>query len=303
MTGTLIPISSACLPENCRTCTLRGAGLCHAVARQPSGARAIRLRRFDRDATIYSEGENPRFLGVLRRGVLRKDRICRNGDRTLLALAFPGDVVGGLPGERASFSLEAATDVEVCVFDIDVVRRQMESDPRFRIQILQEFSRRFERQLEMIWQRGVLTCRERIVGFLLLAATRMPAAPQPDGSVIVEIDISRRDWADLTNTSVESVSRTLNDLYRSGDVEALPYCRYRIRDLEGLTALAGLDPEHDFVGLRTDGKSATSRSLTAIIAPRRQGAILDALKTDATGPFRPAVARRSRIDEQAEIEG
>jgi CRP/FNR family transcriptional regulator len=274
MTGTLISISSAGLPETCRTCTLRGAMLCHAVARQPSGGRAVRLRRFDRDATIYSEGEHPRFLGVLRRGVLRKDRICRNGDRTLLALAFPGDVVGGLPGDRANFSLEAATVAEVCVFDIDAVRRMIEADAGFRIHILREFSRRFERQLEMIWQRGVLTCRERITGFLVLAAARMPAEPQPDGSVIVNVDISRRDWADLTNTSVESVSRTLNDLYRTGEVEALSSSRYRIRDLDGLTALAGLDPEHDIVGLRPSGSPGRSRRLTAVNAPARQAAIL-----------------------------
>lgn len=300
MTAPSTPISFDGLPETCRTCTLRGAMLCHAVARQASGARAVRLRRFDRDATVYSEGERPRFLGVLRRGVLRKDRICRNGDRTLLALAFPGDVVGGLPGDRATYSLEAATEAEVCVFDIDVVRRLIEADAGFRIHILQEFSRRFERQLEMIWQRGVLTCRERIVGFLLLAATCMPATPEPDGSVIVEIDISRRDWADLTNTTVESVSRTLNDLYRTGDVDALPDRRYRIRDLDGLTALAGLDPDHDLVGLRPNG---TSARLTAINAPPRQGAILDALRTNAAGPFGPAIARGRRIDEQAEVEG
>lgn len=230
--------------NKCTACQLRGAALCRSVAAAAvRGTHAARSRRFSRDATVFEEGRAPGLLGVVRSGILRKVRVSRSGHRTLLGLAFPGDVVGGQ--EPVEYALQAATEAEICAFDIETVSRMMAEDRGFRLCILRDAARQHDGQLEMVWLRGALTSRERIIAFLAMAADAMAAEHLPDGSVIISVELSRKDWADLANTTVESVSRTLTQLSESRLVETLAPGRYRIRDLARLSRMAGMDPDQD----------------------------------------------------------
>lgn len=242
----MAPVDTNALPDKCNRCALRGAALCRAVkdANLP-GTRLPDLRQFDRNAVIFDPDTTPGFIGVVRRGLLRRERVDRNGRRTLLNLAFPGDVVGEMFGQWLPSSLVAAIEAEVCIFDPDTTQRMMEGDARFRLQLMHETTRQHEEQLRMIWQRGALTSRERIVAFLAYSVDVMPTEPQPDGSVIVTIGLSRRDWADLSNTSVETISRTIGQLTEKGLIETVTPGRYRIHNLARLSRMAGLDPELD----------------------------------------------------------
>lgn len=224
----------------CRLCRLKGAELCHAVIdSHTSGVRTARTRRFKRDAIIYEEGDTPGFLGVVRSGVLRRERLNSDGDRTLLALAVAGDLVGALSPDPSSCSLEAATDAEICMFSPDTVSRMMDADNRFRLHILHEIGEQHQQLLDMIWQRGALTARERIINILLHAVKTMPTFTSKDGSVIVKVEISRKDWADLANTTVETICRTLSWLADQDLVVSERANTYRIRDIRALCDLTG----------------------------------------------------------------
>ncbi len=292
MTRTFRPISSHTNPDRCEECTLRGSRLCRVATSHATHVQPARLRRFERDAPIFAHGDMAAFLGVLRRGYLRQERLIGDASRTLISLAFPGDIVGALPGQRATFSLEAATDAEICAFDAETVRRMVKENAQFRMHILREASRRLERKIEMIWQRGALNARERVIAFLAMAASRMSSEPQPDGSVIVTVELSRADWADIANTAVETVSRTLSELCGIGVIESLARFRYQIHDLDQLSRLAGLDPEYELGGatrppkpaiLQLAAASKRARPLTAVNAQQRHSANLGRLKFDAAG--------------------
>lgn len=229
-------------PERCQRCTLPGAALCRAVAATKGvGVRPAHLRRFDRDTTIFEEGQERGVVGVVRSGYLRKERMSRDGRRTLLGLACPGDTIGALPGRSIAYSLEAATDAEICAFDNATMQRMVAQDTDFRLHLLQQAAEQHATLLEMIWWRGALTTRERIIAFLLMAAEVMPVVPQPDGSIIVTIELARRDWADLSNTTVESISRTMRHLSEKDLVKTVAPGRFRIRNLDSLASLAGMD--------------------------------------------------------------
>lgn len=259
------------VPEPCRTCKLPGAALCHAAAvMNVAGVRPPRTLRVGRDAPVFGEKRRAP-LGALRRGYLRKVWLSRDGRRSLLDLDVPGTVVGALPGHRDNYVLEAATAAELCVFDSDSVRRLMAADGPFRHQIVKLAADRHLDQLEMIWRRGALTSRERIIAFLVQATEIMPVEPRPDGSVVVTIEISRADWADLTNTTVESICRTLRQLADKQLIAQVAPGRYRIRDVAVLARLAGMDPELDRSPRHSAPTAATALDrhspLTAINAP------------------------------------
>ncbi len=231
------------MPDRCRHCTLRSAVLCRAIGEAGlAGAKPAAPRRFDQNETIAPAGEPSPVFGVLRKGYLRREIVQSNGRRILLGVLSPGDVVGSRDREALPFTLDAATDVEICTFDRPTTALAMGECGKFRRFLALEARRQHTALLEMIWRRGALTSRERILAFLVNATEIMPCERQPDGSLILTIDLPRRDWADLTDTAVETISRTMTGLAETGMVTGLARNRYRIADLDRLAFLAGVDP-------------------------------------------------------------
>lgn len=205
-----------------------------------SGTFPVKLRRYKRDATIYEAGEIPGLVGVLKSGYLRTERIFDDGRRTIFSLTRPGEIIGSISGRPSEATVAAATDVEIGRFDQKAIKRLMSESERFRVGLLIQATILRDLQFELIWQRGALSSRERVIAFLVMMAGFMPTEPLPDGSTIVSIDLSRRDWADMSNTAVETISRTLTELSKMGLVESAAPRRYRISDLHRLASIAGI---------------------------------------------------------------
>ena len=231
------------IPAKCQRCDLRGAVLCRALCKTGvPGVKPATPRRFQQNEVIAQAGDASPVFGVLRRGYLRREIVQSNGRRILLGIVCPGDVVGSRDREALPFTLDAATEAEICVFDRPTVAIAVETNSTFRQHLAGEARRQHDALLEMIWRRGALTSRERILAFLVHAAEIMPCRKQPDGSLMLEIDLPRRDWADLTDTAVETISRTMTGLAATGLVTGVARNRYRIADLNQLAYLAGIDP-------------------------------------------------------------
>ena len=231
--------------SECTECPLFKNALCQSiVAVAPEGAPSIRTRRVKRDEVLFQQGEAPKFAGVLRSGILRMEHMRQDGDRLLLGLGLPGTIFGMYDQESLAYSLEVAADSEICVFQ-PWVQERLRSNTAMRMQLMKSADRQHAVQLEMIWRRGALSSRERIIAFLLMAADHMPVEPQSDGSLIVDIGISRKDWAAWSDVSVESISRTLSQLSERDLVSYLEPGRYRLQNLDALSSLAGLDRRSD----------------------------------------------------------
>lgn len=227
----------------CRHCALRGAKICHSIHdTAPSGSHPPVVRRFAEGQRILEQGKGSGVVGVLRRGYARRSIIRMGGERILVGLAIPGDIIGGLPEWQQTHDFEAATEVQVCLHDKATVKRQMDSNPEFRRLLLQELDHQHHRLLGLLWRNGALTSRERIMAFLVRAVDFMPTEALPDGGLVVNMVISRSDWADLTNTAVETICRTLRDLDDKNLVTILSPYRFLIRDACLLATLAGVEP-------------------------------------------------------------
>ncbi|MDD9731289.1 Crp/Fnr family transcriptional regulator [Mameliella sp. AT18] len=235
--------------ELCNRCQLGGLSLCKGIrayselSRKRSGPR---LRAVTTQTTLVEENENPQFSGILRTGYLRAERILADGRRSIMGFFAPGDLVGDVMGAVGGPALVSATDAEICTLDTAALRLAMREDPDLNAHFIREAIKQHTRQLEMIWRRGALNSRERILAFMVMATEFMPTDPQPDGSLILKVRVSRRDWADFCNTTVETISRTVTYLSEKDMVESLGDGCFRIRDLGVLARLAGLDLPDDY---------------------------------------------------------
>lgn len=232
------------IPERCKLCGLFDTELCTAFSQAgPAGMRALHNRHFEQDEVVFEEGDKAPFAGILRRGILRMEHLRHDGDRLLLGLILPGSLVGVLEGSELRYSVAAATDADLCVFDPAALERIKAGNTPLRRKLLQVAESQHARQLDMVWRRGALRSRDRIISFLVMAAGIMPTEPLPDGSLVVDIGISRRDWADWANATVETVCRTLTQLAEKELITPITPRRFRIHDLNALTRLAGMDPK------------------------------------------------------------
>lgn len=67
---------------------------------------------------IIHQGETNECVGVLYSGWIAKYRTTSSGERQLLSILLPGDLVGlEVAGLRSWFSLEALTDISICMFE------------------------------------------------------------------------------------------------------------------------------------------------------------------------------------------
>lgn len=222
--------------NSCAACSLHAAILCHGLgdAVRPT------LRHVRRNAVLAAQGETPAFAGVLRRGFLRVEHVSHDGRRSVLAIQGPGELVGNWTGAAGAHALEAATDAEICAYDPRALVRHLARDSSLRVPILQELDSMHQRQLDLLWSRGALTTRQRIVAFIIYAMRIMPSRINPDGSALLRIVISRRDWADMCGTTVETICRTLGELSQANVVRQTGRGCYWIRDLNVLVGRAGI---------------------------------------------------------------
>jgi CRP/FNR family transcriptional regulator, anaerobic regulatory protein len=240
---------SASTNSLCAGCNPRNRALCQAVAAAAGGRSGIRQRKLAAGWVLQDQGEAPKLTGILRRGYLRAERILEDGRRSIVGLALPADPIGAWLAQDGQCSISAATDVEICSFDPAILRRLFEQEPALRLTILRAAAEQYARQLEFLWRRGALNSRERIIAFLVMAAEIMPSEPLPGGGLEVSVPISRRDWADITNTTVETICRTLGQLAEQGLIESRAQGRYRIKNLSELADMAGIDPETDVMAV------------------------------------------------------
>lgn len=230
---------------DCTNCQLKDLSVCKSWRkfRIESCRSAAGNRSYDRDAMLFETGDKPGLVGILRSGYLRKERMSADGERTLVDLVFPGDIVGSFPGREVNYSLEAATESDLCLLDVSTARQVLNESAEFRRGVVEDMNRQLDRQLTLVWLRGAMTGRERILAFFVLAAQTMPCEESSGGGLVVTIPVSRKDWADLCNTTVESISRRIGELSAAGLLESLGNNRYLINDSRELRRQAGLEPD------------------------------------------------------------
>ncbi|MCZ0964536.1 Crp/Fnr family transcriptional regulator [Paracoccus benzoatiresistens] len=262
--GTLSGTDAAHPPGACSACPLAAAVVCRALDRASlAGPRIPLLRRIPRETQLVTKDRLPPFAGVLRQGFLRIERMTEDGRRHIVGLHVPGDLVGNWTGTSSHYDIEAATTAEICSFDPRVVVRLVERDSAVKIYILQELAEMHQRQLDLLWPRGALTSKGRIIAFLLMAMEIMPSEWSPDGAALVRIVISRRDWADISLTTVETICRSLAELSRNGLVQQVEPGLYKISNIEALKREAGIAGEALWKPLPRSSAAALRRAFSS----------------------------------------
>jgi CRP-like cAMP-binding protein len=187
---------------------------------------------YSRNTEIYGENEPADYLYKVVSGAVRTYKVLADGRRQIGAFYLPGDVFGLEITEDHSFSAEAITDARILVVKRSALVALAQRDNEVARQLWTMTGHELRRVQDHILLL-IKTAKERVVGFLLEMAERVPAG---NG---VELPMSRQDIADYLGLTIETVSRTFTELENAATIELPSARRVVLRNRSALGRLNG----------------------------------------------------------------
>ena len=185
---------------------------------------------FARNAEIYGENEPAEYLYKVVSGSVRTYKVLNDGRRQIGAFYLPGDVFGLEVGDEHTFSAEAIVNSKVLVIKrstlVSLAARDNETARKLWTMTAGELQRVQAHILLLI-----KTAQERVAGFLLEMAARVPVGNE------IDLPMSRQDIADYLGLTIETVSRTLTQLENTAAIAVPSSRRIVLRNRAALNRL------------------------------------------------------------------
>ena len=185
---------------------------------------------FARNSEIYGENEPAEYLYKVVSGSIRTYKVLNDGRRQIGAFYLPGDMFGLEVGDAHSFSAEAIVNSKVLVIKrsalVNLAARDNEIARKLWTMTAGELGRVQAHILLLI-----KTAQERVAGFLLEMAARVPVGNE------IDLPMSRQDIADYLGLTIETVSRTLTQLENTAAIAVPTSRRIVLRNRAALNRL------------------------------------------------------------------
>jgi CRP/FNR family transcriptional regulator len=180
------------------------------------------------------------FVGHVVTGVLRLEKMLPDGRQQIVGLLFPGDMFGRPFARSSPVSIEAASDVTLCCRNKASFERLVGRHPELEHRMLLGLMRELDMAQEWLLLIGRQTVLERVAAFfVILRNGGRERAPMSSMRSRVTVPISRKDMAAYLGTTVESISRSVQELARSGVIRIVNPQDFEILDLDRLLGLSG----------------------------------------------------------------
>ncbi len=160
---------------------------------------------------IFHEGDECRGVHCIESGLVGIRKMDVGGNEVLLRLSHPGDTMGYrsfLAGNDHNNSAEALEPSVICLVSGGTVRSLLEKNPTLGLRFLKHAARDLDEAEEKVLQSTTLPVRARFAHLLLVLKDRYGVASE-DGTLDLELPLSRQDMAAMIGIRPESMSRAI----------------------------------------------------------------------------------------------
>lgn len=226
----------AAAPERCQRCEIRNAAICGSLpdstlTHLSSIGRTRKLKRGD---TLTWEGDDAQTVANVRSGILRLTAGTAEGEQQILGLAFETEFVGQFHDRQEHYSVTALTDATVCLFRRTDFAALAAETPAMANAVMTALSAELGRAQQWMRLLGRKSAEERVATFLWDLYCRSGAHEDRP----VPLPLTRQQIADVLGLTIETVSRKIRQISRSGTI-ALPDLRsFSVRSAAALERLA-----------------------------------------------------------------
>jgi CRP/FNR family transcriptional regulator, nitrogen oxide reductase regulator len=201
------------------------------------------IRRVEEGGSFFFQEDPAEAIYLLEQGQVKLAQVTADGQQVILNLASPGDffgLIGFVAGSRYPVSAEAAIDCQARYWDRPALTRMASSYPQIAMNAMSHMAARvseFQGQIRTLATERV----ERRLARVLLRLARQ-VGKKVDEGVLIDLSVSRQDLAEMSGTTLYTVSRILSQWERQGLVNAGRE-RVTIRHPHGLVMIAEDAPE------------------------------------------------------------
>lgn len=199
------------------------------------------LRRIPAGEAVFQQGETAHSFYLLVSGRLKVTQVTEDGQQMMVRVVYPGDLFGfarALSRKDYPGTSRAAVESEVIgwpMSDWDVV---VQANPRLAINAIQSIGQRLDEAHTRLREMSTQDVEQR-VAHAVLRLIRQAGKPEGEG-IRIDFPISRQDIAEMTGTTLHTVSRILSAWEGRGFVRGGRQ-RLTVLDIPALEGIA--DPE------------------------------------------------------------
>lgn len=200
-------------------------------------------RRVAQGEAVFEQGQPANNFYLLIHGRLKVMQVTSDGQQIIVRVVHPGDLFGFAKAlQRVDYpgtALAAAESVTLG-WPTDLWPDFVERNPRLAITTMQTIGQRLEEAHTRIREMSTEEVERRVAHAILRLAQK--AGRKEGDGIRIDFPISRQDIAEMTGTTLHTVSRILSawegkNLVEGGRQKLL------VRDIAGLTRLAEGDRE------------------------------------------------------------
>jgi len=185
-----------------------------------------RQRKLSPGDSLVWEGEDSVLVANVIGGMLKLSAGTEDGREQIVGVIYPSDFIGRPYGRSTEYTATALTDAEVCVFARADFDRFTKEHPALEHKLLERTLTELDRTRRWMLLLSRKSAQEKVATFLLEMSERLAlsdceggADPQPLQSF--DLPFSRQQIGDVLGLTIETVSRQMMALNRSGLI-ALP---------------------------------------------------------------------------------
>ncbi|KUP91178.1 transcriptional regulator FnrL [Tritonibacter horizontis] len=207
-------------------------------------------RSFEAGQPIIWSGDQMNFVGSVVTGIATLTQTMEDGRTQMVGLLLPSDFVGRPGREGAAYDVVATTDVVMCCFRKKPFEDLMLETPHIAHRLLEMTLDELDAAREWMLVLGRKTAREKIASLLAILAQRDVSLSKnaASGEVTFDLKLTREAMADYLGLTLETVSRQMSALKKSGVIVLESKRRVKVPDMRLLIEEAGDDTDGGVVG-------------------------------------------------------
>lgn len=183
--------------------------------------RLAREQGYEVNETIYFSGDPAGYLYVVAAGKVKLLRHAWSGQDVLIDILMPGEFFGTLatPGEKTyAETAQAQTTCCVLALQADDFKAILRRYPSVALAVLDIVAERLAAARTTIHQLSAHPVEQRVAAVLLKLAEKL--GEEHNGSLLIQMPLSRQDLADMTGTTTETVSRIMSQFRQAGLIDS-----------------------------------------------------------------------------------
>ncbi len=196
------------------------------------------VRRVPQNEAVFEQGAQADFFFLLLHGRLKVTQVTKDGQQIIVRVVNPGDLFGFARAlQRSDYpgTATAATESLVLAWPTELWNVFVEKNPHLAVNAMHTIGQRLDEAHTRIREMSTEEVERRVAHTVLRLAEQ---AGKPDGGGIrIDFPISRQDIAEMTGTTLHTVSRILSAWEGQGLVQGGRQ-KLMLKDIPGLRRLA-----------------------------------------------------------------